>query len=188
MKILVITNNIIVSEYLAEILIKEKHTVEQAKTGDDGFQLLEQISFNLVLLDLNLPDMKGLEILKHIRQKQNSLELPVIILCASKKCDTMLHESELKANDFLTDFFDELSLLTKVRNLLQLQQLNEQSNANSLKLKQSEKQLNAIFAFAPTVMLVADAGARIMRINKSAEIFLNQTQEQVYGKLAGDVI
>ena len=188
MKILTITNNITVSDYLTEILKKEKYIVKQAKTGEEGFSLLNKISFNLILLDLNLPDMQGINILKHVRKKQNTLELPVIILGAFKSYDTILHKPEFKANDFLDEFFDELSLLLKVRNLLQLQQLNQQSNANSAKLKQSEKQLNAIFAFAPTVMLVADKNARILRLNKTAEIFLNQTQEQVYGKLAGDVI
>lgn len=143
MKILIVEDSKIVSEFLTSILNAKKYETEIAKTGKHAIQLIAEEKFNLILLDLHLPDMDGIDILKKIRDKQTAMQLPVVILSATTKTETIQQALDAKANDYIVKPFDSLTLLIKVSNLLLLQESNENLEKEIHKAKEAKDQFSA---------------------------------------------
>jgi signal transduction histidine kinase len=143
-KILIIEDTVTIAELIADILQKENYYTEIAHTGKEAFKLLKTNEFNLILLDLVLPDIQGIEILKKVRKQYYPETLPVLILSVIKEESKIAKHLDLGANDFLTKPFSELILKTKVKNLVQLQ-LNTLENQQLIKtVKENEQQLKRL--------------------------------------------
>lgn len=83
--------------------------------GVQGAELVEKESPNVVILDLGLPDMDGIEVLREIRQFS---EVPVIILTARGESSDVVRGLELGADDYVTKPFDAMVLLARVKSVL----------------------------------------------------------------------
>ncbi|MEW6586865.1 MAG: sigma-54 dependent transcriptional regulator [Nitrospirota bacterium] len=102
--ILIVDDEENIRKYLGQALSKEGFSVERAKYGKEGINLLLQKHIDVVLLDLNLPDMNGIEVLKEIKR----LELPsvVIIITAYGDIGSAVEAIKLGAYDYLTKPFE----------------------------------------------------------------------------------
>lgn len=118
--IFIIEDSAVFAEYLSEIIKKEGYRTTIAETGKLSFSFLNKHQYNLVLLDMELPDCSGTEILKHIRRKYNQTELPVIFISATTDEQKIIEALESGANDFISKPFSEITLKIKIKNLLQL--------------------------------------------------------------------
>lgn len=123
--ILIIEDSITTAEYIRDLLEQEKYLTTIASNGNEAFKAMNFAVFNLVILDLHLPDEHGIEILKKIRRKKHVSELPVIVLTASKDKDAIIKTLNQGANDFISKPFEELTFLIKIKNLVQLQNANQ---------------------------------------------------------------
>jgi len=83
--------------------------------GIKGAELVEKESPNVVILDLGLPDIDGIEVLREIRQFSN---VPVIILTARTEDSAVVRGLELGADDYVTKPFDSMVLLARVKSVL----------------------------------------------------------------------
>ena len=95
---------------------KKGYVVDAAVDGTDGYELAFINDYDLILLDLNLPGMDGLEILKKIRE--NDLNQKVLILSARSDYAQRIEGLDLGANDYLVKPFDFGELEARVRSLL----------------------------------------------------------------------
>ena len=95
---------------------KKGYVVDAAVDGTDGCELAFINDYDLILLDLNLPGMDGLEILKKIRE--NDLHQKVLILSARSDYAQRIEGLDLGANDYLVKPFDFGELEARVRSLL----------------------------------------------------------------------
>jgi DNA-binding response OmpR family regulator len=89
------------------------YTVECVKAGPDADHMLRVNEFDLLLLDLGLPQMDGMEVLRKLRARGNTL--PVIILTARDALDDRVLGLDSGANDYLTKPFELPELLARVR-------------------------------------------------------------------------
>jgi two-component system KDP operon response regulator KdpE len=89
-----------------------KYQVFKAETGKKGLDYLLHNPCDLVLLDLGLPDMDGVDVLKELREK---LDIPVIIISARFKEEEKVEALELGADDFLTKPFGVNELLARIK-------------------------------------------------------------------------
>ena len=88
----------------------------------DAITRIKQIRPDLILLDIMMPGISGLDLLKELRSEESTRHLPVIILTAHAE-EEIKHEAlELGANDFLNKPIDPLEMLPRVRNLLSLRE------------------------------------------------------------------
>jgi signal transduction histidine kinase len=120
-KILIIEDSHTFADYLSEVISKENYKTSVSYTGKEGFELLQNNRYNLVLLDMELPDCSGIDIIKCIRKSYNQTELPVIFISATTDEHKIIDSLELGANDFISKPFSEITLKIKVKNLLELQ-------------------------------------------------------------------
>ncbi len=116
MRILVVEDE----EKLAEILVRglkaEGYQVETALTAGDGLDLVEQSHYDLLLLDLQLPDYPGTALLRKLRQQRH--DLPVLVLTARADLESKIENFDNGADDYLTKPFAFAELLMRVRALL----------------------------------------------------------------------
>ena len=116
MRILVVEDEAKVARALQEGLEREEYTVVVARTGEDGFYLVNAEAFDLVILDLMLPGRDGLEILATIRKR--GLVTPVLILTARDAVENRVQGLDQGADDYLVKPFAFPELLARTRALL----------------------------------------------------------------------
>lgn len=99
-------------------LIKAGFQVECAMTGEEGFSKVREFNPDLVLLDLMLPGMDGLEVCRRLRQSSATRNLPVIMLTAKGEEHDIIHGLEIGADDYITKPFSPKVLEARARAVL----------------------------------------------------------------------
>lgn len=116
MRVLVVEDERKVAKALREGLEAERYEVSVAFTGEEGFFLVNNETFDLVLLDLMLPRRDGIEVLTTLRKR--GLQTPVLILTAKDAIDDRVHGLDSGADDYLVKPFAIPELLARIRALI----------------------------------------------------------------------
>jgi diguanylate cyclase (GGDEF)-like protein/PAS domain S-box-containing protein len=104
--ILVVDDNELNRDALACLLRLQQYDVESAGDGQEALSLIHTHGFDLVVLDIEMPGMSGLEVLTRIRAVRNQTDLPVIMLTARTHGPDVVEAFSLGANDYLTKPID----------------------------------------------------------------------------------
>jgi DNA-binding response OmpR family regulator len=113
MKLLVVEDEARIAAFLAKGLTAHGYAVEWASTGAEGLRLGVAPDVGLVILDLKLPDLDGLEVLAGLRERGSMV--PVLILSARGRVDDRVRGLDLGADDYLAKPFAFEELLARVR-------------------------------------------------------------------------
>lgn len=116
MNILLIEDDAVLSDGLTHILQKSGYTVSATASGNYALQLIHAQGFDLIVLDLGLPDMDGLEVLRNIRHQR--IALPVLILTARDGVSDRIEGISQGADDYLTKPFDLGELEARIHALI----------------------------------------------------------------------
>lgn len=112
-RILIIEDEPAIADIVAFNLQREGFTAERADNGDDGLKMALKGSYDLVLLDVMLPNIDGFEVLKRLREKNNAV--PVIMLTAREEEADKVFGLDLGADDYITKPFSLKELLARVK-------------------------------------------------------------------------
>ncbi len=137
MRILIIEDEKISRITLNDVLQKEGYQVSSTETGLKGLSLFEQKSFDVVLVDLRLPGMDGLEVLRKIKAK--SPNTTVIIMTAYGTVESAVEALKLGAYDYISKPFAPDHLLTILRNVQNLQHVLNENQQLKKRLELIEK-------------------------------------------------
>jgi len=116
MRILVIEDEKRIADFVARGLESSGYAVDMATDGAAGLEMLHATDYDLIILDLMLPDIDGLKVLEKIRNRK--LSPPVLILSALGAVDDRVKGLERGADDYLGKPFSFAELLARVRALL----------------------------------------------------------------------
>lgn len=118
MKLLLVEDEEELSRILVKGLRKKGYAVDAAYDGEEALACYEINEYDLIILDLNLPKVDGLEVLKQIRAQD--MEIKILILSARSRIEDRVLGLDLGANDYLIKPFDFMELEARVRTLLRI--------------------------------------------------------------------
>jgi len=101
-----------------KLLQHEKFEVDWAKNGIEALDCLFRQTYHLVLLDLGLPELDGLDVLKHIRKKMELNKLAVIIISARDQSKEKIQGLKLGADDYIVKPYDFDELVARIESVL----------------------------------------------------------------------
>ncbi|MCC5467221.1 response regulator transcription factor [Pelosinus baikalensis] len=116
MKILVVEDDEMLRSAITSVLTGEGYSVEDTGYGDEGLFLAEQVIYDLLVLDIMLHGMSGLEIVKQLREK--TIHVPVLFLTAKDSIEDRVTGLNIGADDYLVKPFAVAELLARIKVLL----------------------------------------------------------------------
>ncbi|HEX5865487.1 MAG TPA: response regulator transcription factor [Casimicrobiaceae bacterium] len=116
MRILVVEDDSLLAQGLTRVLTRAGHAVDQAETGLQADRALRAASYDLVVLDIGLPDIDGFEVLRRLRLRH--VPANVLVLTARDAVEDRVHGLDLGADDYLTKPFSVTEFEARVRALL----------------------------------------------------------------------
>ena len=173
MKLLLVEDEKQLSEALQQILIKNKYTVDAVYNGDEGLDYALTGVYDVIILDIMLPKLNGIEILKMIRKRK--ISTPVILLTAKGSVEDRILGLDSGADDYLPKPFSPDELLARLRALtrrngdfinenilefsdikLNLSTYDMEVNDNSITLTQKEFEILKYFMQRPNLVVSKD--------------------------------
>ena len=113
MKLLLVEDEKQLSEALSQILINNKYSVDCVYDGENGLEYALTDIYDVIILDIMLPKLNGLEVLRRIRRE--NISTPVLLLTAKDSVDDKVTGLDLGADDYLPKPFDLKELLARLR-------------------------------------------------------------------------
>ncbi|PPV33548.1 response regulator transcription factor [Clostridioides difficile] len=199
MKVLIVEDNKILLESVVEELSKHFET-EKCEDGEEALYLVNQNIYDLVILDLMLPNINGFDILKKMRV--NNIDTPVLILTAKETLDDKVEAFTIGANDYLTKPFYMEELVARVYAILRTNGKIKERNGLEFKslyldtlekrvyiekeeIKLQNKQFNLLEYFLlnkGSILLKEQIYDRIWGIDSDATIEIVEVYVSILGK------
>jgi DNA-binding response OmpR family regulator len=140
-KILIVEDELKVASFIKKGLQTQNFEVVVAETGRDAKRFFDDGVYDLIILDIGLPDMSGLEVCDYIRKK--NMKVPILILTALGTVADKLSGFEVGTDDYMVKPFDFMELLVRVKALLkrtsEIEQPSECLQEADLELDLKEK-------------------------------------------------
>lgn len=132
-KILIVEDEKKIARILSLELEHEGYEVEAVENGKEALKRVKEGEWNLVLLDVMLPEMSGFEVLRRVRLEDE--KTPIILVTARNSVYDKVNGLDHGANDYITKPFEMEELLARVRSALRVSELKMKLNStNSLKI------------------------------------------------------
>lgn len=125
MKLLIIEDDETILEGLNFCLTKEGYDVIAVSSGIEALKTITEEKVNLMLLDINLPDINGIELYKKIKEDK---DIPTIFLTANDLEPTIVQALDMGADDYITKPFKTRELISRINSVLRRSYKNEYSN------------------------------------------------------------
>lgn len=139
-KVLVVDDVFDNRDILTRRLIRRGFEVQEACGGIEALQKVEQESFDLVLLDIMMPDLSGNEVLRRIRETRSPIELPIIMVTAKSHSEDVIESLDLGANDYVTKPVDFAVALARINSqILRKRQAEAEQAASEQKAEEFHK-------------------------------------------------
>jgi DNA-binding response OmpR family regulator len=179
MRILLTEDNFIVGKSIKQILENKKYLVDWVQDGESCETALKTTNFDIIILDINLPDISGIEIIQKIRAKKNYT--PILVVSARNSVENKIEGLDLGADDYLTKPFDYEELLARIKSL---HRRNKGVVDNILTFKNIELDVNKhLVKFQKKIVEVSPKEFTILQIlleNIDRPISKNQLEEAIY--------
>lgn len=134
-QILVVEDEEDIQELLKYNLQKEGYQVNCADTGESGLQEARKSFPDLLLLDLMLPEMNGLEVCRQLKSDNKTSHIPIIMLTAKGEESDIVVGLEMGADDYVTKPFSVQVLMSRVRAVLRRHQESTTNESETLEFE-----------------------------------------------------
>jgi len=162
-QILVIDDNASNRDLLARQLTRDGHVVEAAVSGKEALEILAERAFDLILLDVLMPEMSGYEVLSRLKQERRTSEIPVIMISALDEMDSIVRCIEAGAVDYLPKPFAPALLRARIHSSLENKLLRDRERTMMEELRIAKEQNE-------TLLLSILPKAVVERINGGADM------------------
>ncbi len=161
---------------LEAFLESENYHVLQAKSGNEAIEIVEDLSPDLILLDVMMPGIDGFEVCRRLKQKKHMRMIPIVMVTALNEEKDKIAAMEAGADDFLYKPVDQTELILRVKSLLRIKtyhndlekSYNDIAKTNR-KLKEVEKVKNGLLH-----MIIHDLNTPLSLINMTLDLILSK--------------
>ncbi|MET4676275.1 MULTISPECIES: response regulator [unclassified Luteibacter] len=160
-RILIVDDNAATRYAMRRTIERHGYTVIEAGTGTEGLQMIAANDIACLVLDVNLPDMSGFDIVRQLRDAPETLLLPVVhVSAASIETGDMITGLENGADAYLVHPVDPDVLVATIRTLVRVRD-------TELALRESEARFREIFTSIAAPIAVVDAGLNVVEANEA---------------------
>ena len=162
-KILVIDDEAAIRNTLKEILEYEKHDVEIAKNGFEGIDFIEKNKYDIVLCDIKMPKMDGIEMLEKVHETHP--EVPVVMITGHGSVDTAVEALKKGAYDFIEKPLDLNRLLVTIRHATEREKLVKETKKLKRRINKTYEMVgesDEIQKIKEMIKIVAPTNARVL--------------------------
>ncbi|RLC81896.1 MAG: hypothetical protein DRI81_01230, partial [Chloroflexi bacterium] len=173
--VLVVDDNLALRQALEDLLAAEGYDVACASNGVEALAKATQLTPDLILLDVIMPDMDGFTVCQRLRADPLLADVPVIMITALADRDSRLRGFEAGADDYVSKPIDTPELLARVRTTTRLNRyrrlLLEQVRRRQMEeaLRESEERFRNLVENMPIICFTFDQQGRILSWNHAAE-------------------
>jgi two-component system cell cycle sensor histidine kinase/response regulator CckA len=178
-KILIVDDEPRMCKSLKVLLSEESYEVHTCKNGEDALKSLDENMFDLILLDIVIPDMDGRQIMDHITSR--CPDTPVVLMTGHASVESAVTALRGGAYDYLKKPFEHEELLKTIRNALDQTRLHSER-------KKAEEDWENTFDAVTDMIMVLDSDHRIVRVNKATADALKTTKVSLEGKKCYEVM
>jgi two-component system cell cycle response regulator len=181
--ILVVDDNRLNRLMLARRLEQQGHTVGLAENGRQALDALRAQSFDLVLLDIVMPEMDGYQVLERMKSDSQLRDVPVVVISAVDEMESVVRCIEMGAEDYLPKPFDPVLLRARINAGLEKKRLRDQEVEylrNVALLTDAAAAVEAE-AFDPDSLSLEEVAARTDELGQLARVFQHMARE-VYSR------
>lgn len=164
MNVLVVDDNPRNIQIVGNILVEQNYNIAYSTDGKRALELANNNDFDLILLDIMMPEMDGFEVCKHLRTNATTIDVPVIFLTAKTDEDSIVKGFKAGANDYVTKPFNSAELLARVKTQLELHSKRKQLDSLNRNLESIVRERTAQLEIA---------NEQLGRIEKSKSDFLS---------------
>lgn len=182
-KILMVDDNPKNLQLLGSTLRNEGYQMEFATSGPTALSWFEKKTFDLILLDIMMPEMSGFEVCEYIRKMKSMDDVPVIFLTAKTEKESIVQGFKLGAQDYVTKPFDTAELLARVRTHLELKFNKEQLKNMNQVLEDKVAQRTNELKIANEQLLKANE--ELLNLDKAKSDFLHIISHEIRTPLNG---
>jgi signal transduction histidine kinase/DNA-binding response OmpR family regulator/sugar lactone lactonase YvrE len=137
--VLIVDDSEDVRKYLSNLL-EENYTISEADNGESGIKAATENLPDLIISDVMMPSMDGIEFCRRIKSEWQTSDIPVILLTAKASAESKIEGLEIGADDYLTKPFDSKELFTRIKNLLeQRKRLRDRYNKDPKTITETSK-------------------------------------------------
>ena len=170
--ILVIDDNLNDLKLVSQILTEAGYIVRPASAGLLGMRSANSAPPDLILLDINLPDVNGVEVCRLLRASEKTQDIPIVFLSAIDANELKVVALQAGGNDYVTKPIQPKMLLDRVKTHIGLKELKR-------KVYAQEEKFRLTFDLAPVGIAHVDADGHWLEINKYLLNMLGYTQEDL---------
>jgi two-component system, sensor histidine kinase and response regulator len=175
-KILVVDDNAKNIQVLANSLSEKNYDIEYALSGSDALNLIASENFDLILLDIMMPEMDGFEVCKRIKKDANNNEIPIIFLTAKTDIDSIEKAFKYGGLDYISKPFNSQELLARVKTHLELKVSKD-------KLKEVNKWLEEKVAEKTAKLITANK--KLLELDNAKSQFIQIISHEIRTPLNG---
>lgn len=185
MKVLIIEDNSRVSTLLKRGLESQGYQVYISEDAEDGLVMVDKIMFELVITDIMLPNMNGIELSKKIKKKNQ--ELPIIMLTALGTIDEKIEGFDAGADDYMVKPFEIRELYARIKAVLLRKSASSAQNGSSPQLEYKdlkvERNTNRVFRNETGINLTPKEFKLLIFLMSNADRILSRDEiaENVWG-------
>jgi diguanylate cyclase (GGDEF)-like protein/PAS domain S-box-containing protein len=185
-RILVVDDEPLLRNSTQQILSIPSYEIHSAGGGREAVARLSQQHYDLVLLDLFMPDYDGHQVMQFILQ--SDIDTSVIVVSGDTSIDAAISSLRSGAYDFLRKPYEPEELLKRVQNVLQKRRLEQQNEQIANQLQHSETWYRYIVNNSPDLIYTLDNQGRFTFLNDRAESLLGFSKEELLGQHYSNVI
>ena len=187
MESMMVRNKILIADDEADIALILKLQLEDAgysivrvKDGVEALEALARESFELLLLDIKMPRMDGLQVLRQARKSWPSMV--VVMMTAHGSEDIAVAAMKDGALDYIAKPFSNDDMLKRVERAIAYNRTLQENQRLQDELKAEQKKTEAILRGMAELLVAVDISARIISVNTMAEYFFGKSREELIGK------